>query len=214
MVNTFTLKILSGEEPGRLQSMGSLKVRHNWATSLSLFTFVHWRRKWQPTPVFLPGESQGQGSCRLWGRTELDTTKATWQQSNETTHFPPLTLFTLRWPLASLATMTGPQAQPCPSRKSSPIRKKNTYAFEEHTALLQRGDQQSLCPWGLPKLLNMWLHIQSQQKTHHCHKVQMSSTLHVWVRNGKPDTHYHPLHTQVTHIHSSKSRWLTLVSLK
>ena len=52
-----------------LQYMGSLKVRHNWATSLSLFTFMHWRRKWQPTPVFLPGESQGQGSlvgCHLW----------------------------------------------------------------------------------------------------------------------------------------------------
>ena len=44
------------------------------------FTFTHWRRKWQPTPVFLPGESQGQGSlvgfC-LWGRTESDTTEAT-----------------------------------------------------------------------------------------------------------------------------------------
>ena len=50
------------EEPGGLQSMGSLRVRHNWATSLSLFTFMHWRRKWQPTPVFLPRESQGQGS--------------------------------------------------------------------------------------------------------------------------------------------------------
>ena len=46
----------------------------------SLFTFMHWRRKWQPTPVFLPGESQGRGSlggCRLWGRTESDTTEAT-----------------------------------------------------------------------------------------------------------------------------------------
>ena len=44
------------------------------------FTFTHWRRKWQPTPVSLPGESQGQGSlvgCRLWGRTESDTTEAT-----------------------------------------------------------------------------------------------------------------------------------------
>ena len=44
------------------------------------FTFMHWRRKWQPTPVFLPGDSQGQGSlmgCRLWGRTESDTTEAT-----------------------------------------------------------------------------------------------------------------------------------------
>ena len=49
------------EEPGRLQSMGSLRVRHDWATSLSLFTFMHWRRKWQPTPVFLPGEFQGWG---------------------------------------------------------------------------------------------------------------------------------------------------------
>ena len=71
------------EEPGRLQSMGSRRVRHNWATSFSLFIFLHWRRKWQPTPVLLPGESQGQGSllgCRLWGRTELDTTEATEQQ--------------------------------------------------------------------------------------------------------------------------------------
>ena len=41
--------------------MGSLRVRYDWASSLSLFTFVHWKRKWQPTPVFLPGESQGQG---------------------------------------------------------------------------------------------------------------------------------------------------------
>ena len=32
---------------------------HDWVTSLELFTFMHWRRKWQPTPVFLPGESQG-----------------------------------------------------------------------------------------------------------------------------------------------------------
>ena len=50
------------EEPGGLQSMGSLGVGHDWATSLSLFTFMHWRRKWQPAPVFLPGESQGQGA--------------------------------------------------------------------------------------------------------------------------------------------------------
>ena len=71
------------EETGRLQSMGSLRVGHDWATSLSFFTFMHWRRKWQPTPGFLPGESQGRGSlvgCRLWGRTESDTTELTWQQ--------------------------------------------------------------------------------------------------------------------------------------
>ena len=68
------------EEPGRLQSMGSLRVRQDLAISLSLSTFMHWGRKWQSTPVFLPGESQGRGSlvgCRLWGCTELDTTEAT-----------------------------------------------------------------------------------------------------------------------------------------
>ena len=73
-------KIPRTEEPGRLQSMGSLRVGHDWATSLSLFTFMHWRRKWQPTPVFLPGESQGRTSlvgCRLWGCTESNTTEAT-----------------------------------------------------------------------------------------------------------------------------------------
>ena len=49
-------------------------------TRLSDFTFMHWRRKWQPTPVFLPGESQGRGNlvgCRLWGHTESDTTEVT-----------------------------------------------------------------------------------------------------------------------------------------
>ena len=81
--NTLAWKIPWMEEPGRLQSMGSLRVRHDKVTSLSPFTFMHWRRKWQPTPVFLPGESQGQGSlvgCRLWGRTESATTEATLQQ--------------------------------------------------------------------------------------------------------------------------------------
>ena len=68
--STLAWKILWTEEPGRLQSMGSRRVGHDWATSLSLFTFMHWRRKWQPTLVFLPRESQGPGSlvgCHLWG---------------------------------------------------------------------------------------------------------------------------------------------------
>ena len=56
--STLAWKIPWAEEPGRLQFMGSLRVGHDRATSLSLFTFMHWRRKWQPTPVFLPGESQ------------------------------------------------------------------------------------------------------------------------------------------------------------
>ena len=68
--STLAWKIPWMEEPGGLQFMGLLRVGHDWVTSLSLFTFMHWRRKWQPTPVFLPGESQGQKSlvgCHLWG---------------------------------------------------------------------------------------------------------------------------------------------------
>ena len=54
-------------------------VAKSW-TQLSNFTFTHRRRKWQPAPVFLPGESQGRGSlvsCCLWGHTESDTTEVT-----------------------------------------------------------------------------------------------------------------------------------------
>ena len=60
--STLAWKIPSMEGPGRLQSMGSLGVGYDLGTSLSLFTFMHWRRKWQPTPVFLPRESQGRGA--------------------------------------------------------------------------------------------------------------------------------------------------------
>ena len=71
--NTLAWKIPWTEEPGR--------VAESW-TRLSdfTFTFMHWRRKWQPIPVFLPGESQGWQSlvgCHLWGRTESDMTEAT-----------------------------------------------------------------------------------------------------------------------------------------
>ena len=73
--STLAWKILWTEESGRLQSMGSLRVGHDWMTSLSLFTFMHWRSKRQPTLVFLPGESQGRGSlvsCCLWGRYDIE----------------------------------------------------------------------------------------------------------------------------------------------
>ena len=77
--STLACRLPWTKEPGGLQSMGSLRVGHDEATSHSLFTLMHWRRKWQPTPVFLPGESQGGSlvGCRLWGRTESDTTEAT-----------------------------------------------------------------------------------------------------------------------------------------
>ena len=71
--STLARKIPWMEESGRLQSMESLRV-------------MHWRRKWQATPVFLPGESQGRGSpvgCHLWGRTESDMTEATEEQQQQ-----------------------------------------------------------------------------------------------------------------------------------
>ena len=61
------------ENPMDGGAMGLLGVGHNRTTSLSLFTFMHWRRKWQLTPIFLPGDSQGWGSlvgCHLWDHTE------------------------------------------------------------------------------------------------------------------------------------------------
>ena len=60
--STLAWKLPWTEEPGRLQSMGSLRVGYDSVTSLSLFTFMHWRRNWRPTPVFLTGESQDGGA--------------------------------------------------------------------------------------------------------------------------------------------------------
>ena len=53
---------------------------HSSKASILWCSAFFWRRKWQPTPVFLPGESQGRGSvagCRLWGHTESDMTEVT-----------------------------------------------------------------------------------------------------------------------------------------
>ena len=89
--STLAWKIPWTEESGRLQSTGSLRVGHDWATSLSLFTFMRWRRKWQPTPVFLPGESQGWGSlvgCRLRGQSRTQLKRLS-SSSNITPSVPP-----------------------------------------------------------------------------------------------------------------------------
>ena len=78
--STLAWKIPWTEEPGRVQSMGLLRVGHDWVTSLSFSTFMHWRRTWQPTPVLLPRESHGRRGlvgCSSWGHTESDTTEAT-----------------------------------------------------------------------------------------------------------------------------------------
>ena len=81
--STLAWKIPWTEEPGRLQSMGLWRVRHDWVTSFSLFTFTHWRRKWQPTPVFLPGESQDRGAwwAAVYGITQ-NWTQLKWLSSS------------------------------------------------------------------------------------------------------------------------------------
>ena len=86
--STLAWKIPWTEEPGGLQSVGSLRVRHDWATSLSLFTFMHWRGKWQPNPVFLPGESQGRGAwwASVYGVTQ-SRTRVKWLSSSSTWDF-------------------------------------------------------------------------------------------------------------------------------
>ena len=77
--STLAWKVPWMEEPGRLQSMGSLRVRHDGVTSLSLFTFMPWRRKWQPLQCSClenPGD-RGAWGATVYGVTELDTTEVT-----------------------------------------------------------------------------------------------------------------------------------------
>ena len=111
--STLAWKIPCMEEPGRLQSMGSLRVGHDWVTSLSLFTFMHWRRKWQPTPVFLPGESQRQWAP-VYGVTQ-SRTRLKWLSSN-ITNFVRLLLFICSGMSKSLQPHGLQHARPpCPS---------------------------------------------------------------------------------------------------
>ena len=96
--STIAWKIPWTEEPGRLQSMGLLRVGHDWVTSLSLFAFMHWRRKWQPTPVFLPGESQDGGAwwSTVYGVTQSPT-RLKWLSSSSSkrlTHTHHLIVYT------------------------------------------------------------------------------------------------------------------------
>ena len=81
--STLAWKIPWTEEPGALQSVGSLRVGHDWVTSLSLLTFMHWRRKWQPAPVFLPGESSW---ASVYGVTQSRTRLKRLSSSSSITH--------------------------------------------------------------------------------------------------------------------------------
>ena len=116
--STLVWKIPWTHEPGRLQSMESLRVGHDRATSLSfsLFTFMHWRRKWQPTPVFLPGESQGRRSLvsHRVGHDWSDLAACTpWCTHLATGHLCSIYLFTVICSVVS-DSLHGPIRLPCP----------------------------------------------------------------------------------------------------
>ena len=80
---TLAWKIPWTEEPGRVQSVGLLRVRHDWATSLSLFTFMHWRRKWQPLQCScLENPRDGEaGWAAVYGVAQ-SRTRLTWLSSS------------------------------------------------------------------------------------------------------------------------------------
>ena len=85
--STLAWKIPWTEEPGGLQSMGLRRVGHDWATSLSLFTFMHWRRKWQPSPVFLPENPRDRRAwwAAVYGVTQ-SRTRLKWLSSSSIIH--------------------------------------------------------------------------------------------------------------------------------
>ena len=82
------------EETGRLQSMGLRRVGYDWVTSLSLFTFMHWRRKWKPIPIFLPGKFHGQRSLVGYSpqgcKRVRDNSATKQQQQSELQSWPTL----------------------------------------------------------------------------------------------------------------------------
>ena len=81
--STLAWKLPWTEEPGSLQSMGSLRVGHDWVTSLLPSTFMHWRRKWQPTSV-LAWRILGMGGAwwaAIYGVAQSQT-QLTWLNSS------------------------------------------------------------------------------------------------------------------------------------
>ena len=101
-----------------ISSSRSLRVGYNWATSLSLFTFIHWRRKWQPIPVFLPGESQGQGAwwAAVYGVTQSRTRLKWLSSSSSSTHYQST--------VQNSPSQASKVHEPCTSRCSSLIYKR------------------------------------------------------------------------------------------
>ena len=147
--STLAWKIPWMEEPGRLQSMGLLRVGHDRATSLSLFTVMHWRRKCQPTAVFLPGESQEWGSlvgCRLWGHTESDTTEAMQQAIHGEGNGTPLQYSCLENPMDGRAWKAAIHGV----AKSRARQSNFTLTFHFHALEKEMATHSSVLAWRIP----------------------------------------------------------------
>ena len=97
--STLAWKVPWMEEPGRLQSMGSLRVRHSWATSLSLFTFTHWKRKWHPTQCSCLENPRDQGAwwAAVYGVTQSRTRLKRLSSSSSIPYEPVLESLRRSW---------------------------------------------------------------------------------------------------------------------
>ena len=116
--STLAWKIPWTEEPGRLQSVGSLRVGQDWATSFSLFTFMHWRRKLQPHSSVLEGteaqrvlETYGRSHCwhveeaslsAFWSPFWSPMTSAVRSPQQMSTLASPLRNVSLRWSIKGI----------------------------------------------------------------------------------------------------------------
>ena len=116
-------------------SKSPTRVGHDWTTSLSLFTFMPWRRKWQPTPVFLPGESQGQRSlvgCCLWGRTGSGRVGQDWSDL-----------------AAAAATLPGKAPNPSPEGEGPHSMARSIFVEAAQAAKGRECHQASASQWGV-----------------------------------------------------------------
>ena len=113
--STLAWKIPRMEEPGRLQSMGLLRVRHNWAASLSLFSFMHWRRKWQPTPASWLENPRDGGAWRaaVYGVAQSGTQLKQLSSSSSSSPLPRMCISTqefktvvVNWPQDTIWQLT------------------------------------------------------------------------------------------------------------
>ena len=155
--STLAWKIPWMEEPGRLQSMGLLRIRHDWEASLSFFTFMHWRSKWQPTPVFLPGESQA-GTGEPGGLPSMGSHRVghDWSDLGTAAAMPQGTISQdgWSWPGSTLS----PLGHPSPAVQSLKLRHRphglpqaaghQGLRLSSSTPAPEAGETQTDSPWG------------------------------------------------------------------